>query len=105
MAFHLADQLHDAAEIIPSRLYFQCLELGPGGLAGATAPPGTLCYLLDNDLIYEPFCADFGPCNLAHTWRFCQRVNQLLEQVGRGWAGRGGRSGVAGAAPRVGPGW
>ena len=37
--------------------------------------------LLGSDLIYEPFCADFGPCNLAHTYRFCQRVGELLSKA------------------------
>ena len=67
------------AEIIPGRLYFlptqQQTSHAPPGL-----PSNSLCYWLDQDLVYEPFCADFGPCNLGHCWRFCQRVNHLLHQ-------------------------
>lgn len=29
--------------------------------------------------IYEPFFADFGPLNLACTYRFCRKLHQLLE--------------------------
>jgi cell division cycle 14 len=68
-------------EIIPGRLYFVCTQQQT-----SRAPPGVpanaMCYWLDKDLIYEPFCADFGPCNLGHAWRFCQRVNHLLQQCG-----------------------
>ena len=69
------------AEIIPGRLYFQCTQQ-----QGTRVPPGlpanAMCYFLDQDLVYEPFCADFGPCNLGHVWRFCQNVNHLLQQYG-----------------------
>ncbi|PSC73661.1 dual specificity phosphatase CDC14A isoform X2 [Micractinium conductrix] len=73
-----ADDLRGAAEIIPGRLYFHCLQQP---MTLTTAPPNSICVHLDADLIYEPFCADFGPCNLAHTWRFCQRVNELLTRA------------------------
>lgn len=68
------------AEIIPGKLYFVCTQQH-AGTTPQGLPPRSLCYWLDHDLMYEPFCADFGPCNLAHTWRFCQRVNHLLEQA------------------------
>ncbi|KAL4426827.1 hypothetical protein ABPG77_006613 [Micractinium sp. CCAP 211/92] len=73
-----ADDLRGAAEIIPGRLFFHCLQQP---MTLTTAPPNSICVHLDADLIYEPFCADFGPCNLAHTWRFCQRVNELLQRA------------------------
>jgi cell division cycle 14 len=67
------------AEIVPGRLYFVYMPQNTGGTPPGV-PRGSLCYWLDHDLIYEPFCADFGPCNLAHTWRFCQRINHLLRE-------------------------
>lgn len=73
-----ADDLRGAAEIIPGRLFFHCLQQP---MTLTTAPPNSICVHLDADLIYEPFCADFGPCNLAHTWRFSQRVNELLSRA------------------------
>ena len=78
------DDLRGAAEILPGRLYFHCLQQP---MTLTTAPPNSICVHLDADLIYEPFCADFGPCNLAHTWRFCQRVNELLQRVRAAAAG------------------
>lgn len=79
MAYGAEDELAGASEIIPGALYFQDLQQP---FAAVTSPlaAAALVYYLDNDLIYEPFCADFGPCNLAQTYRFCQRVSALLEQ-------------------------
>ncbi|GAB4817658.1 hypothetical protein N2152v2_004704 [Parachlorella kessleri] len=74
------DELAGAAEVIPGLLYFQCLQQPFAAVASPIAASNT-CYYLDNDLIYEPFCADFGPCNLAHTYRFCMRLNALLQQA------------------------
>ncbi|KAG7672017.1 putative Dual specificity protein phosphatase CDC14AB [Nannochloris sp. 'desiccata'] len=68
-------------EIIPGRLYFVCTQQQTSR-APPVVPANALCYWLDKDLVYEPFCADFGPCNLGHAWRFCQRVNHLLQQCG-----------------------
>lgn len=87
-----ADDLRGAAEIIPGRLYFHCLQQP---MTLTTAPPASICVHLDADLIYEPFCADFGPCNLAHTWRFCQRVNELLQRVRAQPGGQGRGAGTA----------
>eukprot|EP00887_Chlorella_sp_A99_P005476 scaffold1.g5476.t1 len=74
------DELRSAVEILPGRLCFQCLQQ-PFAVAGSPTAAAHICYYMDSDLIYEPFCADFGPCNLAHTYRFCQRVGLLLKQA------------------------
>lgn len=68
------------ADIIPDRLYLALLQTPSSGIP-ADIPTNSLCYWLDDDLIYEPFCADFGPCNLAHSYRFCQNMNRLLRQA------------------------
>ena len=62
-------------------------------------PPGSLCYSIDDDLVYEPFYADFGPLNLGRTYRFCQITSRLLEEGAR----RGGARVVlrCGAAPQA----
>ena len=73
------EELGQPAEIISGKLYFALASVPPGTLPRGL-PEGSLAYWLDQDLIYEPFCADFGPCNLAHTWRFCERVNHLLKE-------------------------
>jgi hypothetical protein len=31
--------------------------------------------------VYEPFFADFGPLNLACTYRFCWKLHHLLKVV------------------------
>lgn len=75
-------ELSQPAEIVPGRLYFALASV-PEGTLPKGLPKGSFAYWLDQDLIYEPFCADFGPCNLAHTWRFCERTNHLLEEGAR----------------------
>lgn len=67
------------AEIIPGllQLHFTQTPATPS----PTIPAGSLYYWMDTDIIYEPFCADFGPCNLSQTWRFCERVRQITEQA------------------------
>lgn len=69
----------DPVEIIPGKLYFSVAQQVSSG-APSSVPKGSLCYWLDQDLVYEPFCADFGPCNLGHTWRFCERLTHLLKE-------------------------
>lgn len=52
-------ELSDAVEIIADRLYWLALH---------TMPKNTMkshYFSIDNELIYEPFFADFGPLNLA----------------------------------------
>ena len=33
---------------------------------------------MDEDLVYEPFCSDFGPLNLGMTYQFCSKLERLL---------------------------
>lgn len=35
----------------------------------------------DSELLYYPFCADFGPLNFANVYRFCKIVNTKLAQA------------------------
>lgn len=79
MAYYSTNKTR-VAEILPNELYLALVQR-PGAGIPADIPTNSLCYWLDDDLIYEPFCADFGPCNLAHTYRFCMRVNNLMKQV------------------------
>jgi cell division cycle 14 len=67
------------ADIIPGVLHLH-FSTNPATPA-SHIPDGSLYYWVDNDLIYEPFCADFGPCNLAQTWKFCQRMLHLVERA------------------------
>lgn len=44
---------------------------------------GCTTFCIDTELVYEPFCADFGPLNLGNTFRFCQKLSALLKVRGR----------------------
>jgi len=35
-------------------------------------------FCIDNDLVYEPFFADFGPINMGMTFRFITELEKLL---------------------------
>lgn len=67
------------ADIIPGVLHLHFTK-NPA-TPSPSIPDGSLYYWVDNDVIYEPFCADFGPCNLAQTWKFCQRMIHLTERA------------------------
>lgn len=64
--------LADAVEILPGRLYWVALRSYPKN----TAKSHYFC--VDNDLVYEPFFADFGPLNLSNTFRYCKLVEGKL---------------------------
>lgn len=38
-------------------------------------------FCIDNDLVYEPFFADFGPLNLGMTYRFITELDKLLQDA------------------------
>ncbi len=60
-------------EIIPGRLYWTALNAPPKNTA-------THHYFsVDQELVYEPFFADFGPLNLSCTYRYCKLVQALLD--------------------------
>ena len=44
---------------------------------------GCTAFCIDTELVYEPFCADFGPLNLGNTFRFCQKLSALLKVQAR----------------------
>ena len=55
-------------EVVPNRLYWACT---------GTHPRNTTThhyFSIDQELVYEPFCADFGPLNLSSTYRYSRLV-------------------------------
>lgn len=60
------------AEIIPNKLYW----------ISDRAPPknqsNSFYFCIDNELVYQPFCSDFGPLNLAMIHKFCSELERLL---------------------------
>lgn len=64
--------LADAVEIVPDRLYWVALHSSP--------KPSAKSYFVsvDNELIYEPFFADFGPLNLSMIYRYCKLLEAKI---------------------------
>lgn len=58
--------------IIPDQLFWVSSESPPRGVGRA------FFFNIDSDLKYYPFFKDFGPLNLAQTYRFATELNKLL---------------------------
>lgn len=41
--------------------------------------PSSFYFNIDTELVYEPFCSDFGPLNLAMTYKYCVELERLLK--------------------------
>jgi cell division cycle 14 len=59
-------------EIKPGRLYLTSVQRVP------VATPTTFYFSIDQELVYEPFFADFGPLHLGHTYRYIKLVESHL---------------------------
>lgn len=69
-------EFQNAVEVTPGRLYWVALN---------TAPKNTMkshYFCIDNDLVYEPFCADFGPLNLSMVFRYSKMLDAKLKDPG-----------------------
>ncbi|CAD8164998.1 unnamed protein product [Paramecium octaurelia] len=62
----------DSVEIIKDKLYWISESKAPRN------QPNAFYFCIDQDLVYEPFFADFGPLNLGHTYRFVTELEKLL---------------------------
>mmetsp|Transcript_51027 Transcript_51027/g.150419 ORF Transcript_51027/g.150419 Transcript_51027/m.150419 type:complete len:441 (+) Transcript_51027:113-1435(+) len=65
-------ELADAIQVIPDRLYWAALHCPPRNTNR------THYFSIDNDMMYEPFFADFGPLNLAMVYRYCKMLEAKL---------------------------
>lgn len=66
------------SEIIKSKLYLDRLYW----ISDSAPPrnrPNSYFICIDDDLVYKPFCNDFGPLNLAMTYRYCIQLERLLK--------------------------
>ncbi|CAK59904.1 unnamed protein product (macronuclear) [Paramecium tetraurelia] len=61
-----------SVEIIKDKLYWISDRQAPRN------QPNAFYFCIDQDLVYEPFFADFGPLNLGHTYRFVTELEKLL---------------------------
>uniref|UniRef100_A0A6U5AVF6 protein-tyrosine-phosphatase n=1 Tax=Hemiselmis andersenii TaxID=464988 RepID=A0A6U5AVF6_HEMAN len=73
--------------VLEGQLYFMSLrdesklkELEEWSRRTGVKPDRTF-FSTDSELLYYPFCADFGPLNMANVYRFCKIVNQKLVQA------------------------
>ncbi|KAL2610233.1 hypothetical protein R1flu_028806 [Riccia fluitans] len=76
----------DLSEVIRNRLYFAPLHWTEDSVVLSALPRAGTAFCIDNELVYEPFWADFGPLNIACTYRFCWKLHSLLkdaEELGR----------------------
>ncbi len=72
-ASKMMNQGNQLLEIIPGRLYWTSTSATPKNTT-------THHYFsVDQELVYEPFFADFGPLNLSSTYRYAKLVEALLE--------------------------
>lgn len=67
------------SEVVKGKLYFAVLHR-PEDLKANCLPGPAICFSVDNELVYEPFYADFGPLNLACTFHFCMKLGGLLQE-------------------------
>ena len=66
------DPLNQPVEIIPGRLYWISDKNPPKSRQHA------FYFCIDNDLVYEPFFADFGPLDLGKVHQFCKELEKLM---------------------------
>ena len=62
-------------EIIPQRLYWISDKTPPKSRQHA------FYFCIDNDLVYEPFFADFGPLDLGKVHLFCKELEKLMNDT------------------------
>eukprot|EP00899_Mesostigma_viride_P011663 jgi/Mesvir1/20498/Mv12384-RA.1 len=74
------DPLTDASEVTPGRLYFIPIKRIASLRHSPLARAGH-CFCVDEELVYQPFFADFGPLNLGQTYRYCELLRHILKDT------------------------
>jgi cell division cycle 14 len=79
--------LKGAVEIIPDRLYYCALKAPPSNpkillrsRRDSAKKLPTICFNVDEELVYWNFFLDFGPLNLGQLYRFTIHLNELLNE-------------------------
>ncbi|OMJ78244.1 hypothetical protein SteCoe_21969 [Stentor coeruleus] len=62
-----------AVEIIPNKLYWIADKSPPRN------QKNSYYFCIDDELVYQPFCNDFGPLNLGMTYKFCVELEKLIK--------------------------
>ncbi|OMJ75408.1 hypothetical protein SteCoe_25448 [Stentor coeruleus] len=60
-------------EIISNRLYWISDKNPPRNHANS------YYFCIDNELVYQPFCSDFGPLSIGMTYKFCIELEKLIK--------------------------
>lgn len=60
-------------EIIPNKLYWISDKSPPRNQANS------YYFCIDNELVYQPFCSDFGPLNIGMTYKFSVELEKLIK--------------------------
>ena len=60
-------------EIIPNKLHWISDKSPPRNQANS------YYFCIDDELVYQPFCSDFGPLNLGMTYKFCLELEKLIK--------------------------
>lgn len=63
-----------AIEIITNKLYWISDKSPPRN------QKNSYYFSIDDDLVYQPFCNDFGPLNIGMTYKFCMELEKLMKR-------------------------
>ncbi|CEL93223.1 unnamed protein product [Vitrella brassicaformis CCMP3155] len=69
-------ELQKAIAVIPSRFYWLEVARQPRQLV----TPSAVYFSIDQEFLYEPFFADFGPLNLGMVYRYCRLLELYLQE-------------------------
>mmetsp|Transcript_59907 Transcript_59907/g.175085 ORF Transcript_59907/g.175085 Transcript_59907/m.175085 type:complete len:533 (+) Transcript_59907:293-1891(+) len=64
-----------AVEVIADRLFWASLDDVPEDTRRCHY------FSIDEDLVYQPFCSDFGPLNLGMVYQYCKHLAAKLDQL------------------------
>lgn len=73
-------KLFDRVEVLPGRLDYALAPASAVPLSSAWSTRDELFLCIDDELVYARFFADFGPLNLGQTVRFCQIIDEKLNE-------------------------
>ena len=65
--------INNSIEIIPNKLYWISDKIPPRN------QENSYYFSIDNELIYQSFCSDFGPLNIGMTYKFCIELEKLIK--------------------------
>ena len=64
---------NSSIEIIPNKLFWSSDKTPPRNQLNS------YYFCVDDELVYQPFCSDFGPLNIGMTYKFCVELEKLLK--------------------------